>query len=89
MTDIVVLRNKTHRVSTAEFAATLQSRLPELDVALAETAAQERELLSHITVGTGYVSPLSRSKRAIRSPRSSVRSLAPDIYRLMFLKTMM
>jgi len=58
MTDIVVLRHKIHGLSTRDYAETLQSRVPELDVALAETAAEERELLSEATVATGYnISP--------------------------------
>jgi phosphoglycerate dehydrogenase-like enzyme len=54
MTDIVVLRHKIHGLSVEDYAETLQASLPELDVTLAETAAQERELLSEATVATGY-----------------------------------
>lgn len=58
MTEVVVLRHKIHGLSVEDYAETLQSRLPELDVALAETAAQEEELLREATIATGYnISP--------------------------------
>lgn len=54
MSDIVVLRHKIHGLSVKDYAATLQSQLPELDVTLAETRAEEQELLREATVATGY-----------------------------------
>jgi len=58
MSDIVVLRHKIHGLSVEDYAATLQSKLPELDVTLAKTRAEETELLREATVATGYnISP--------------------------------
>ena len=58
MTDIVVLRHKIHGLSVDDYAATLQSRLPEMEVTLAKTRAEEQELLEAATVATGYtISP--------------------------------
>ena len=54
MTDVVVLRHKIHGLSVEDYAETLQSALPELDVTLARTAAEESELLAEATVATGY-----------------------------------
>jgi phosphoglycerate dehydrogenase-like enzyme len=58
MSDVVVLRHKIHGLSVEDYAATLQSHLPELDVTLAKTRAEEQELLEEATVATGYtISP--------------------------------
>lgn len=54
MTDVVVLRHKIHGLSVADYAETLQAALPERDVALAKTAAEEERLLAEATVATGY-----------------------------------
>jgi len=54
MTDVVVLRHKIHGLSVEDYAETLQENLPELDVALAKTAASEASLLEEATVATGY-----------------------------------
>jgi phosphoglycerate dehydrogenase-like enzyme len=54
MTDVVVLRHKIHGLSVADYAETLQAALPELEVTLARTAAEESELLQEATVATGY-----------------------------------
>ena len=58
MSDVVVLRHKIHGLSVEDYAATLQSQLPGLDVTLAKTRAEEDELLAEATVATGYnISP--------------------------------
>jgi phosphoglycerate dehydrogenase-like enzyme len=54
MTDIVVLDHKIHGLSAADYADTLQERLPEYEVALATTPAEKSELLREATIATGY-----------------------------------
>lgn len=54
MTDIVVLDHKIHGLSAAEYAETLQTQLPEYEVALAKTPAEKRQLLQEATIATGY-----------------------------------
>ena len=54
MTDIVVLDHKIHGLSAADYADTLQSKLPEYEVQLARTPAEKTELLKKATVATGY-----------------------------------
>jgi hypothetical protein len=54
MTDVVVLRHKIHGLSVQDYAETLQAALPELEVTLAKTAAEEAEMLKEATVATGY-----------------------------------
>ncbi|ELZ35100.1 phosphoglycerate dehydrogenase-like oxidoreductase [Halogeometricum pallidum JCM 14848] len=52
--DIAVLRQKIHGLSAEEYAETLRERLPEKDIALARTPAEERELLKQVPVATGF-----------------------------------
>ncbi|KAB1187994.1 MULTISPECIES: D-2-hydroxyacid dehydrogenase [Haloferax] len=52
--DIAVLRQKIHGLSAEEFAETLRDRLPDHEVALARTPAEERDLLSRARVATGF-----------------------------------
>ncbi|MDS0294605.1 D-2-hydroxyacid dehydrogenase [Halogeometricum luteum] len=52
--DIAVLRQKIHGLSAEEYAETLGERLPEKDIALARTPAEERELLKRVPVATGF-----------------------------------
>ncbi|WP_224268613.1 D-2-hydroxyacid dehydrogenase [Haloprofundus salinisoli] len=52
--DIVVLRQKIHGLSAAAYAETLRERLPDYDVALAKTPAEEREYLRTARVATGF-----------------------------------
>jgi len=54
MTDVVVLRHKIHGLSVEDYAETLQTALPEREVTLARTSAEEAELLAEATVATGY-----------------------------------
>ncbi|AFK20346.1 D-2-hydroxyacid dehydrogenase [Haloferax mediterranei ATCC 33500] len=52
--DIVVLRQKIHGLSAEEYAETLRERLPDREVALANTPTEERDLLSRARVATGF-----------------------------------
>lgn len=51
--DVIVLREGTEGLSTDEYAAELQDRLPKLDVRHAGTPAQERDLVADACVVTG------------------------------------
>ncbi|MGB9965157.1 D-2-hydroxyacid dehydrogenase [Halobacterium hubeiense] len=53
MPDITVLRTGAHGSPMSEYAAALRERLPEQDVALARTPADERELVADARVVTG------------------------------------
>ncbi|SFR61251.1 D-2-hydroxyacid dehydrogenase [Halogeometricum limi] len=52
--DVVVLRQKIHGLSADEYAETLRERLPDKNVVLARTPAEERELLKQTPVATGF-----------------------------------
>ncbi|RAW44377.1 D-2-hydroxyacid dehydrogenase [Halorubrum sp. 48-1-W] len=52
--DVVVLRQKIHGIEGSEYAEVLSERLPERDVALARTPAEEREYLRTARVATGF-----------------------------------
>ncbi|KTG27737.1 D-2-hydroxyacid dehydrogenase [Haloferax profundi] len=52
--DVAVLRQKIHGLSAEEFAETLRDRLPDHEVALARTPAEERDLLSRARVAAGF-----------------------------------
>ncbi len=54
MTDIVVLNDKIHGLDPAEYAETIERELPHVDVALASTPIEERELITEAAVATGY-----------------------------------
>jgi phosphoglycerate dehydrogenase-like enzyme len=51
--DIVVFREGTEGLSTAEYAEAIRDRLPDLDVRRARTPGEERDLVRHATVATG------------------------------------
>jgi len=51
--DVVVLRRGTHGLPASEYADELRERLPDLDVRLARTPREERELVRHAPVVTG------------------------------------
>lgn len=51
--EVVVLRKNTEGLSTQEYADILQDKLPEYEVAHAETPARERALLERAKVATG------------------------------------
>ena len=51
---IAVLRQKIHGLSAVDYATALRDELPEANVAVAETPAAERELVSSAPVVTGY-----------------------------------
>lgn len=48
--DVLVLRSNTHGLLTRDYADLLAEQLPNHDVRLATTAAEERELIEHATV---------------------------------------
>ncbi|SEW30302.1 D-2-hydroxyacid dehydrogenase [Natrinema salifodinae] len=51
--DVLVLRSDTHGLPAREYADLLDDRLPTHDVELAQTPAEERELIEHATVVSG------------------------------------
>jgi phosphoglycerate dehydrogenase-like enzyme len=51
--DVAVLRQKIHGMAAADLAAAIRDRLPDHDVAVAETPAAERELLETAPVAVG------------------------------------
>jgi phosphoglycerate dehydrogenase-like enzyme len=52
--DVAVLRAKPHGLSAADYAAVLRDRLPDSEVAIARTPAEERDLLGRVRVATGF-----------------------------------
>ena len=52
--DIVVLRQKIHGIDGYDFAAVLRDRLPDQEIAVARTPAEEREYLKAARVATGF-----------------------------------
>ncbi|WP_435102029.1 D-2-hydroxyacid dehydrogenase [Halarchaeum sp. P4] len=54
MTDVVVLRQKIHGLDPADYADAIRDALPDADVALARTPAEERDLLMEASVATGF-----------------------------------
>ena len=53
MTDIAVLRRSTHGLPASDYADALRERLPEYDVSVARTPAEERELIADARIVTG------------------------------------
>ncbi|WP_134671267.1 D-2-hydroxyacid dehydrogenase [Halorussus marinus] len=51
--DVLVLRKPTHGMALSDYAAALRERLPEADVRVARTPAEERELIERAPVVTG------------------------------------
>ena len=51
---IAVLRQKIHGLSADDYAAALRETLPETNIAVAETPAEERGLVSSAPIVTGY-----------------------------------
>jgi len=54
MTDIVVLHHKIHGLDPAAYAETIRTELPDADVAVARTPAEEAEYLGEASVATGF-----------------------------------
>ena len=52
--EIAVLRQKIHGLSATEYAAALRQRLPETEIAIAETPSAEASLLKAVPIATGY-----------------------------------
>lgn len=52
--EIAILRQKIHGLSATDYAESLRKRLPETDIAIAQTPAEERELLKTVPIATGY-----------------------------------
>ncbi|WP_256687001.1 D-2-hydroxyacid dehydrogenase [Halococcus qingdaonensis] len=51
--DVLVRREGVHGIPTSEYAAALRERLPEYDIRLARTPAEERELVTNARVVAG------------------------------------
>lgn len=51
--DVVVLRKGVHGMSTSEYATALRERLPDYEISLATTPAEERELVRNAPVVAG------------------------------------
>ena len=51
---IAVLRQKIHGLSADDYATALRTELPETDIAVADTPAEERELVGSAPIVTGY-----------------------------------
>jgi len=51
---IAVLRQKIHGLSAVDYAAALRSRLPDAEVAIARTPAEEQQLLESAPIVTGF-----------------------------------
>ena len=54
MPQIAVLRQKIHGLSADDYATALRAELPESDIAVAATPAEERELVRSAPIVTGY-----------------------------------
>ena len=52
--DVLLLRQKIHGLSVEEYATELRERLPDAEIAVAETPAEERELIPHARVVAGF-----------------------------------
>jgi phosphoglycerate dehydrogenase-like enzyme len=52
--EIAILRQKIHRLSADDYATALRSRLPETDIAVAQTPSEEQELLEQVPIATGF-----------------------------------
>ncbi len=52
--DIVVLRQKIHGIDGDDYAEVLRERLPDHEIVVARTPAEEREYLSEARVATGF-----------------------------------
>ncbi len=52
--DILLLRGKVHGMPNSQYAAALRERLPEADIAVAETPAEERELVETARIVSGF-----------------------------------
>ncbi len=51
---IAVLRQNIHGLSADDYASALRDRLPEADIAVAQTPADERDLLESVPIATGF-----------------------------------
>jgi len=61
---IVVLRQKVHGMEAAAYAEVLRSTLPDCQILLAETPAEEREYLANADVATGTTLTTDQLERA-------------------------
>ncbi|ATW87511.1 phosphoglycerate dehydrogenase-like enzyme [Halohasta litchfieldiae] len=52
--EIAILRQKIHGLSADDYATALRSRLPETEIAVAQTPSEERELLEQVPIATGF-----------------------------------
>jgi hypothetical protein len=51
--DILVLRRDVHGIPIRNYQEAIQSRLPDYDVQLARTPAEEYEMLQGVPISTG------------------------------------
>ncbi|KPN32009.1 D-2-hydroxyacid dehydrogenase [Halolamina pelagica] len=52
--DILLLRQKIHGLSVDNYADAMRERLPDAEIAVAETPAEERELIPHARIVAGF-----------------------------------
>ena len=52
--DILLLRQKVHGIPVSRYASALRERLPEADIAVAETPDEERELAENARIISGF-----------------------------------
>lgn len=52
--EIAILRQKIHGLSADDYATALRSRLPETEIAVAQTPSEEQELLKQVPIATGF-----------------------------------
>ncbi|MFW5911225.1 MAG: D-2-hydroxyacid dehydrogenase [Halolamina sp.] len=52
--DVLLLRQKIHGLSVDEYATAMRERLPDAEVAVAETPDQERALIPHARIVAGF-----------------------------------
>jgi len=52
--EIAILRQKIHGLSADDYATALRSRLPETEIAVAQTPSEEQELLKEVPIATGF-----------------------------------
>lgn len=84
MTTVLVLREGVHGMQIEEYAAALRERLPDHEVRLARTRAQERDLVADAEVVTSVRGPAKPgavahvlSAKALRPPTTASRTDDP------------
>jgi len=62
--EIAVLRQKIHGLSAKDYASALRTRLPDTEIAVANTPAEETELLRSVPIATGFSMSTAEIKAA-------------------------